>query len=75
VYVLIEKKSDAGGALRDFIVKFEREHDCLIKSVHADNAAEFTGGDFNSCLREQDIKFTSSAPYSLESKWTGRKLQ
>jgi transposase InsO family protein len=53
--------------VRDFIVKFKREHDCLVKSVHADNAAEFTGGDFNSCLREQGIKFTSSAPYSPES--------
>jgi hypothetical protein len=37
---LLKKKSDAGGALRDFIVKFEREHDCLVKSVHSDNAAE-----------------------------------
>jgi transposase InsO family protein len=64
---LLKKKSDAGGALRDFIVKFEHEHDCLVKSVHADNAADFTGGDFNSCLREQDPKFTSSAPYSPES--------
>jgi transposase InsO family protein len=35
--------------------------------VHADNAAEFTGGDFNSCIREQGIKFTSSALYSPES--------
>jgi hypothetical protein len=35
--------------------------------VHADNAAEFTGGDFNSCLREQGIKFTSSVPFSPES--------
>jgi transposase InsO family protein len=66
-YLLKKKKSDAGGALRDFIVKFEREHDCLVKSVHADNAAEFTSGDFNSCLREQGIKFTSSVPYSPES--------
>jgi IS30 family transposase len=64
---LLKKKSDAGGALRDFIVKFERERDCLAKSVHADNAAEFTGGDFNSCLREQGIKITSFAPYSPES--------
>jgi Integrase core domain len=64
---LLKKKSDAGGTLRDFIVKFEREHDCLVKSVRADNAAEFTGADFNSCLREQGIKFTSSAPYSPES--------
>jgi transposase InsO family protein len=63
----LKKKSDAGGALRDFIVKFEREHDCLVKSVHADKAAEFTGGGFNSCLREQGINFTSSAPYSAES--------
>jgi hypothetical protein len=60
---LLKKKSDAGGVLRDFIVKFEREHDCLFNSVHADKAAEFTGGDFNSCLREQSIKFTNSAPY------------
>jgi transposase InsO family protein len=52
--------------LRDFIVKLEREHDCLVKSVNADNAAEFTGGHFNSCLREQGIKSTSSAPYSPE---------
>jgi transposase InsO family protein len=64
---LLKKKSDAGGALRDLIVKVEREQDCLLKSVHADNAAELTGGDFNSCLREQGIKFTSSAPYSPES--------
>jgi hypothetical protein len=64
---LLKKKSDAGGVLRDFIVTFEREHDCLVKSVHADNAAEFTGDDFNSCLREQDIKFTNSAPYSPDS--------
>jgi IS30 family transposase len=64
---LLQKKSDSGGALRDFIVKFERDHDCLVKFVHADNAAEFTGGDFNSCLREQVINFTSSAPYSPES--------
>jgi hypothetical protein len=35
--------------------------------VHADNAAKCTGGDFSSCLREQGIKFTSSAPYSQES--------
>jgi transposase InsO family protein len=35
--------------------------------VHAENAAEFTGGDFNSCLREQGINFTSSAPYSPKS--------
>jgi hypothetical protein len=63
----LKKKSDDGGALRDFIFKFEREQDCLVKSVHADKAAEFTGGDFNSCLREQGIKFTSSAPYSPES--------
>jgi hypothetical protein len=34
--------------------------------VHADNAAEFTGGDFNGCLRDQSINFTSSAPYSAE---------
>jgi hypothetical protein len=54
---LLKKKSDVGGALRDFIVKFEREHDCLVKSVHADN----------SCLREHGINFTCSAPYSLES--------
>jgi hypothetical protein len=45
---LLKKKSDAGGALRDFIIMFERKHDCLVKSVHADNAAEFSGGDFNS---------------------------
>jgi IS30 family transposase len=64
---LLKKKSDAGGALRDFIVKLEREHDCFVQSVHADNAAEFTGGYFNSCLREQGIKFTSSVPYSPES--------
>jgi IS30 family transposase len=64
---LLKKNSDAGGALRDFIVKFEREHDCLVKSVNSDNAAEFTGGDFNSCVREQGIKFTSSAPFSPES--------
>jgi hypothetical protein len=64
---LLKKKSDAVGSLRDFIIKFEREHDCLVKSVHADNAAEFTGGDFNSCLREQGINFTSSAPYSSAS--------
>jgi IS30 family transposase len=64
---LLKKKSDAGGALRDFIVKFEREHDYLVKSMHADNAAEFIGGDFNSCLREQGINFTSAAPYSPES--------
>jgi hypothetical protein len=64
---LLKKKSDAGGVLRDFIVKFEREHDFLVKSVHADNAAEFTGGDFNSCLRDQGIKFTSSARYSPQS--------
>jgi hypothetical protein len=63
----LKNKSDSGGALRDFIAKFERLHDFLVKSVHADNAAEFTGGDFNSCLREQGIKFTSSAPYSPES--------
>jgi hypothetical protein len=65
--ILLKKKSNAGGTLRDFIVNFEREHDCLIKAVHADNAAVFIGGDFNSCLREQGIKFTSSAPYSPES--------
>jgi hypothetical protein len=35
--------------------------------VHADNAAEFNGRDFSRCLRKQGIKFTSSAPYSLES--------
>jgi hypothetical protein len=64
---MLKKKSDAGGVLRDFIVKFEREHDCLVKYVHADNATEFTGGDFSSCLREQGIKLTSSAPYSPES--------
>jgi hypothetical protein len=64
---LLKKNSYAGGALRDFIVKFDREHDCLVQSVHADNAAEFTGGDFNNCLREKDIKITSSAPYSPES--------
>jgi GAG-pre-integrase domain len=52
---LLKKKSDADGALRDFIVKFEREYDCLVKFVHSDNAAEFTGDDFNSCLREQGI--------------------
>jgi hypothetical protein len=67
VCLLIEEEVRCRCALRDFIVKFEREHDCLVKSVHADNAAELTGGDFNSCLREQGIKFTSSAPYSLES--------
>jgi transposase InsO family protein len=39
----------------------------LVNSVHADKAAESTGGDFNSCLREQGIKSTSSAPYSPES--------
>jgi transposase InsO family protein len=60
------KKSDAGDVLRDFIVKFECEHDCIVKSVHADNAAEITCGHFNSCLREQGINFTSSAPYSPE---------
>jgi hypothetical protein len=66
IYFLI-KKYDAGGALRDFIVKFERDLDCLVKSVRADNAADFTGGDFNSCLREQGIKVASSAPNSPES--------
>jgi transposase InsO family protein len=35
--------------------------------VHADIAAEFTGGGFNSCLREQGINFTISAPHSPES--------
>jgi hypothetical protein len=64
---LLKEKSDAGGVQRDFIVMIEREHDCLVKSVHADNAADFTGGDFNSCSREYGIKFTSSAPYSPES--------
>jgi transposase InsO family protein len=64
---LLKKKSDAGGALRDFIVKLERENDCLVKSVHTHKAAESTGGNFKSCLREQGIKFTSSAPYSSES--------
>jgi hypothetical protein len=49
---LLKKKSNAGGVLCDFIVKLEREHDCLVKFVHADNAAEFTGGDFNRYLRE-----------------------
>jgi hypothetical protein len=35
--------------------------------VHADNAAEFTDGDFNSCLRKQGTQITSSARYSTES--------
>jgi transposase InsO family protein len=35
--------------------------------MHADNAGEFTGGHFNSILREQCSKFVSSAPYSPES--------
>jgi transposase InsO family protein len=60
--------------LRDFIVKFEREHDFLVNSVQFDNAAEFSGGDFNSCLREQGIKFTSSAPYSPESDGLAEKF-
>jgi hypothetical protein len=60
------KKSDASRVLRDSIVKFEPEHDYLIKSAHADNASKRTGGDFNSCIREQGIKFTRSAPYSPE---------
>jgi hypothetical protein len=46
----LKKKSDACGVLRNFFVMFELN--CLVKSVHADNAAEFNGGDFNSCLRE-----------------------
>jgi transposase InsO family protein len=71
---LLKKKSDAGGVLRDFIVKFEREHDCLVKSVHADNAAEFTGGDFRSCLRDKGIIFTSSAPFFIGIQWTGREI-
>jgi Reverse transcriptase (RNA-dependent DNA polymerase)/GAG-pre-integrase domain len=64
---LLKKKSKAGGALLDCIVKFEREHDFLVKSAHADNAAEFTGSDFNSYLRDQGINFTSSVPYSPKS--------
>jgi hypothetical protein len=64
---LLKKKTDAGGVLRDFIVKFEREHECLVKSVYDYNAEEFTSGDFNRFLREQGIKSTSFAPYSTES--------
>jgi hypothetical protein len=48
-------------------VSFLAAHNNCLNSVHDDNAAKFTGGDFNSCLREQGIKFTSSAPYSPES--------
>jgi hypothetical protein len=70
----LKKMSDAGGVQRDFIVKYERKHDCLFKSVHAYNAAEFTVGDFNSCLCEQGIKFTSSAPYSPESNGLAEKF-
>jgi GAG-pre-integrase domain len=29
---LLKKNSDAGGALRDLIVKFVREHDCLVRA-------------------------------------------
>jgi transposase InsO family protein len=71
---LLKKKSDAGCTLRDNIVKFEREHYFLIKAVHADNAANFIAGDFNNCLREQGIKFTSTAPYSPESNGLAEKF-
>jgi hypothetical protein len=72
---LLKKKSDAGGALRDFIVKFESEHDCLVKSVHADNAAEFTGGDFNSCLREKVHQVYQLCAVFTGIQRTRRKLQ
>jgi hypothetical protein len=36
---LLNNKSDYGGTLRDFIVKLEHEHECLMKAAHADNAA------------------------------------
>jgi hypothetical protein len=35
----LEKVSDAGGVLCDFVVCFKREHECLVKSVHDYNAA------------------------------------
>jgi hypothetical protein len=58
-----------------FIFKFEREHDCLVKSVNADNAAEFTGGDFNSCLCEQGIYFYQLCAVFTGIQRTRRKLQ
>jgi transposase InsO family protein len=38
-----------------------------VKTVHGDNAGEFTDGTFNEYLREHGIEFTTSAPYSPES--------
>jgi hypothetical protein len=50
---LLKKKSDAGGALRDFIFKFEREHDCLVKSMHAEKAAALQPNVKFASLKEQ----------------------
>jgi Integrase core domain len=64
---LLTKKSEAGAKLKEFVTNFERKHEVKVKTVHGDNAGEFTGGTFNKYLREHGIEFTSSAQYSPES--------
>jgi hypothetical protein len=59
--------SEAGAKMKEFVINFERKHEIKVKTVHGDNAGEFTGGAFNDYPRHHGIEFTSSAPYSLES--------
>jgi Integrase core domain len=71
---LLTKKSEAGAKLNELVTNFERKHDVKVKTMHGDNAGELTSGIFNEYLRDNGIKFTSSAPYSPESNGLAEKF-
>jgi hypothetical protein len=67
---LLTKKSEAGAELKEFVTNFERKHNVKVKTMHGDNAGEFTGCTFNKYLRDHGIEFTSSTVLS-GIEWIG----
>lgn len=70
VYFL-KKKSDAVQATEKFLADVSPYG--KVKCMRSDNAAEFTGGDFQALLRKSKIRHETSAPYSPHQNGTAER--
>lgn len=70
VYFL-KKKSDTVQATEKFLADVSPYG--KVKCMRSDNAAEFTGGDFQALLRKSKIRHETSAPYSPHQNGTAER--
>lgn len=70
----LKYKSEAVQTTIDFIKVLEKQHNCIVKTIHTDNGGEYVNATLTTFLASKGINHHLSPPYSPESNGIAERL-